>query len=82
MLDFRSFLVLKPGVGQIIAMHASQIAKDLLLANFYPTTPPPQQKKQTSPEFFFFSPELAMANAGTCVVQRNKLGHRLVVTDD
>ena len=32
-------LLLKPGVGQYIAMHATLTARDFFLANFYPSAP-------------------------------------------
>ena len=32
-------LLLKPGVGQYIAMHATLTARDFFLANFYPSSP-------------------------------------------
>ena len=64
-------LLLKPGVGQYIAMHATLTARDFFLANFYPSG---------SFTFIFFnSPEffllLTVANTGSCVGQQNKEGH-------
>ena len=65
----------KPGAGTNIAMYATPVARDLFLANFYP-----------SGSFIcFFSktylpsfPVLAVANTSSCVGPQNKIGHPAV----
>ena len=45
-------LPLKPGVGQYVAMHATLTARDIFLANFYPSGPFTRIFSKTSPKFF------------------------------
>ena len=45
-------LSLKPGVGQYIAKHATLTARDVFLANFYPSGPFTSIFSKTSAEFF------------------------------
>ena len=45
-------LPLKPGVRQYIVMHATLIARDFFLANFFPSCPFTCIFSKTSPEFF------------------------------
>ena len=61
-------LHLKAGVGQYIAMHATLVALDFFLGNFYPSGP----FNCISQHFF---PLLIVANTGFCVYPQNKTGH-------
>ena len=45
-------LLLKPGVGQYIAVHATLTTRDFFLANFYCSVPFTCIFFKTSPEFF------------------------------
>ena len=45
-------LLLKPGVGQYIAIHATRTARDFFLAYFYPSGPFTCIFSNTSPDFF------------------------------
>ena len=45
-------LLLKPGAGQYIAMHATLTARDFFLANFYPSGPFTCVFFKTSSKFF------------------------------
>ena len=44
--------VLKPGVGQYVATHATLTARDFFPADFYPSGPFARISSKTSPEFF------------------------------
>ena len=44
--------VLKSGVGQYVATHATLTARDYFLADFYPSGPFARISSKTSPEFF------------------------------
>ena len=57
-------LLLKPGVGQYIATHATLTARDFLLSYFYSSCPFTCIFSKTSPRFFFF-PVSAVANTGS-----------------
>ena len=61
----------KPGVGQYIATHATLTARDLFLANFYPSSLFCIFSQNLSGVF----PVLALANTGSCVGLQNKTGH-------
>ena len=68
-----NLLPFKPRVGQYIAIHATPTARDFFLAYFSPSGPfICIFFFQNSP--FFFS-LLAVANTGSCVGPRNKIGH-------
>ena len=53
-------LLLKPEVGQYIAMHSTLTARDFFLAYFYPFGPFTCIFSKTSPDF----PMLAVSNTG------------------
>ena len=64
-------LLLKPGVGRYIAMHATLTARDFFLISTLPVH---------SPAFFFqnrsrFLSVLAVVNTTSCVGPQNKTGH-------
>ena len=65
-------LPLKPGVGQYIAMHTRLTTRNFFLANFYPSGPFTCIFFQNLSLVFTV---LAVANTGSCVGPRNKLGH-------
>ena len=62
-------LPFKPGVGQYIAMHATITARDIFLANFYPSGPFTCIFFQN---LFRVFPALAVAYTGSCVARRIK----------
>ena len=64
--------LLKPGVGQYIAIHATLTIRELFLAYFYPFGPFICIFSRTSPDFF---PVLAMFKTGSCVGPQNKIDH-------
>ena len=66
------FLLLKSGVGQYIAMHATLTPRDFSLANFYPSGPFTCIFFQNLSRVF---PVLAVANTDSCVGPQNKIGH-------
>ena len=65
--------LLKPWVGQYIAMHATFTARDFFLTNFYPSGPFTCIFSRNLSRVF---PVLAVTNTGPCVGPRNKLGPR------
>ena len=67
-------LPLKPGVGQNIAMHASATARDFFLANFCPPVPVIFIFFQNLSRFCFFY-VLVVADANSCAVPQNEIGH-------
>ena len=64
-------LPFKPGAGLQIAMHATPAAKNVFLANFYPSGP----FTCIFPKPLQIFPVLAVANTGSCVGSHNKIGH-------
>ena len=64
-------LLLKPEVGQYIAMHATLTAKDFFLANS--TLPVHSPAFFPNPSQVF--PVLDAANTGSCVGPQNKISH-------
>ena len=65
-------LPLNPGVGQYMTMYATFTARDFFLTNFYPSGP------FTCIFFKNLSrvcPVLVVADTGSCVGTRNKIGH-------
>ena len=54
-----------------MAMHATLIARDFFLANFYPTGPFTCTFSKPLPSF----PVLNVADTGSCVGPQNKIGH-------
>ena len=75
--DFKEFLPLKSGIGQCIAIYATLTARNFFIANFYPSGlficifQKTKTKNKNSPEVFL----LAVANTGSCIGLRNKIGH-------
>ena len=67
-----SVLLLKPGVGQYVAIHATLTAIDFFLAYFYPSGSFTCIFARISPNF---CPVLAVAAIGSCVGPQNKIGH-------
>ena len=65
-------LLLKPGAGPYIALHATPTAKDFFLANFLPFRPIHLHLFQN---FSRVCPLLASADTGFCVIHQNKTGH-------
>ena len=63
-------LLLKPGVGQYMAVHAMLPARDLFLTYFYPYGPFTCIFFQNLSQFF---PVLAVADTGSCVGPHNKI---------
>ena len=63
-----NILLLKPGVGQYIAIHATLTARDFFLAYFYPSVHSTAFFQNLS-QFF---PVLAVANTRSCVGPQNK----------
>ena len=61
----------KPGEDPYIAMHATPAATDFFLANLYPSGPFTCIVSKTSRVF----PVLAVANIGSCVGPKTKIGH-------
>ena len=66
--ELKGSLPLKPGVGQYIAMHATLIARDFFLANFYPSG---QFTRIFFQNLSLVFPVLAMADSGSCVGSQN-----------
>ena len=65
-------LLLKPGVGQYITIHATLTARDFFLTYFYTFGP---FTCIFFPNLSRFFPVFAVADTGSCVGLQNKIGH-------